>query len=328
MKYAFSSPLLASMEHKPRAIQRAYASFNESLGVEQTQLRQQITRTPFLAIPGVGSNLNRMTRIVSVKSFATFKRLQTEAGMLEADNTDLDDENEALYQLCPELEPRVTKNLVFAVIIACLSALQVGYNTGVINVPAQIIKENLLPPTLSQLPGTPTGVFPPPVWNSSAPAPLPSSPCVVDDVQWAMIVSLFCIGGLFGGLSGGYLSDKFGRGKFMLLNNILFISGGVLQAVASSVWVLMLGRFLIGAGCGGVTVVVPLYLGEVSPAQLRGTFGTLYQFTLVSGILIANLLGKPLGTVQGSRLCVCFCEYWWQQQCIYCIRAHRYHNTI
>jgi len=43
-------------------------------------------------------------------------------------------------------------------------------------------------------------------------------------------------------------------------------------------------------------VVVPLYLGELAPAVLRGTVGTLYQLLVVIGIFLANLLGKPLGT--------------------------------
>lgn len=56
--------------------------------------------------------------------------------------------------------------------------------------------------------------------------------------------------------------------------------------------VLMGGRLVSGIACGGATVVVPLYLGEVSPAHLRGMLGTLNQLVMVIGMFGAQLLGE------------------------------------
>eukprot|EP00967_Tisochrysis_lutea_P028207 scaffold32801_cov31-Tisochrysis_lutea.AAC.2 len=65
--------------------------------------------------------------------------------------------------------------------------------------------------------------------------------------------------------------------------------------------VLLAGRLVSGIACGGATVVVPLYLGEVSPAHLRGMLGTMNQLMMVIGMFGAQLLGLPssLGTMGG-----------------------------
>eukprot|EP00823_Brevimastigomonas_motovehiculus_P000314 TRINITY_DN10404_c0_g1_i1.p1 TRINITY_DN10404_c0_g1~~TRINITY_DN10404_c0_g1_i1.p1 ORF type:complete len:630 (-),score=97.86 TRINITY_DN10404_c0_g1_i1:61-1950(-) len=154
-----------------------------------------------------------------------------------------------------------TGPLMLAVFVAMLGSFQFGYNSGVINVPEKIISSEL---GLSQF-------------------------------EWALVVSIFCIGGLLGSYMGGYMADRIGRKSFLLTNNIIFIAAGLLQGLATNIFMLSAGRLLVGIGSGGASVVVPLYLGEISPANLRGALGTFYQLALVIGILISNLLGRPLG---------------------------------
>ena len=120
-------------------------------------------------------------------------------------------------------------------------------------------------------------------------------------LEWSVAVAIFCIGGLLGSLGGGKTADRIGRKNFLIANNTLFIAGGLLEALAGSVAMLSMGRLLIGVGCGGATVVVPMYLGEIAPANLRGSLGTMNQFAMVIGILVANLLGKPLGGTHSWR---------------------------
>jgi len=168
-----------------------------------------------------------------------------------------EDEEEELEMM----QPGFTLALGMAVFTAVLASFQVGYNSGVLNVPQSII--------VSQL--------------------------HLSTIEWSVAVAIFCIGGLIGSMAGGILADEIGRKNFFMTNNGCFIGGGLLQALASGCISLSLGRLLIGIGCGGATVVVPMYLGEISPANLRGSLGTMNQFSMVIGILIANLLGKPLG---------------------------------
>ena len=56
---------------------------------------------------------------------------------------------------------------------------------------------------------------------------------------------------------------------------------------------LILGRFIIGVYCGLTTGFVPMYVGEVSPTELRGALGTLHQLGIVVGILIAQVSTHP-----------------------------------
>lgn len=55
----------------------------------------------------------------------------------------------------------------------------------------------------------------------------------------------------------------------------------------------MLGRFLTGIFCGFFTGILPIYLYEISPQNLRGLIGTMHQFNIVLGILTSNILGLP-----------------------------------
>ena len=60
------------------------------------------------------------------------------------------------------------------------------------------------------------------------------------------------------------------------------------------------GRIIAGLACGASTVVVPIYLGELAPPHLRGTFGVVFQLSSVMALLAAQVLGLPafLGTAQ------------------------------
>lgn len=60
----------------------------------------------------------------------------------------------------------------------------------------------------------------------------------------------------------------------------------------------MVARFLSGIFCGLFTGILPLYLNELSPQNLRGLVGTLNQFGIVLGILVTNIAGVP--TLLGS----------------------------
>merc|ERR1719424_703461 len=67
---------------------------------------------------------------------------------------------------------------------------------------------------------------------------------------------------------------------------------------------LLVGRLLTGVACGGSTVAVPMYLGEMAPAHLRGTLGSAFLLTAVTGMLLAQVLGLPplLGSDDRWRL--------------------------
>jgi len=61
------------------------------------------------------------------------------------------------------------------------------------------------------------------------------------------------------------------------------------------------GRFFVGVAAGVSSVVVPMYIGEITPANLRGAFGTMFQLCLTIGISFSQLLGLSLSNVPGWR---------------------------
>ena len=82
----------------------------------------------------------------------------------------------------------------------------------------------------------------------------------------------------------------------MLMMNLLAFVSAVLMGfskLGKSFEMLILGRFIIGVYCGLTTGFVPMYVGEVSPTELRGALGTLHQLGIVVGILIAQVSTHP-----------------------------------
>lgn len=70
------------------------------------------------------------------------------------------------------------------------------------------------------------------------------------------------------------LFHRFGRKGGLLLNNILVIVASIFEGAAKSAGsyeMLIVGRFLIGINCGLNAGLVPMYLAEISPLNLRGS---------------------------------------------------------
>ena len=99
------------------------------------------------------------------------------------------------------------------------------------------------------------------------------------------------------------LSTLFRKGG-LLLNNIIGIIGALAMGSAKfvkSYEMLIAGRFLIGVNCGLNTSLVPMYISELSPINLRGGLGTINQLAVTVGLLISQILGIEhlLGTDEG-----------------------------
>lgn len=81
----------------------------------------------------------------------------------------------------------------------------------------------------------------------------------------------------------------------------LFIVGGLIQSMAPSLMVVTIARAVIGLSSGASTVLVPMYLGELAPPNLRGVIGTMTQFALVVGILFVDIVGFALANEKEWR---------------------------
>lgn len=122
-------------------------------------------------------------------------------------------------------------------------------------------------------------------------------------MMWSITVSIFAIGGMIGGLLSGYLADKIGRKGALLINNIFaFVAAAfmTLSKFAGVYYMVIIGRLIIGFSCGLSSGLVPMYLTEISPINLRGSLGSVHQLLVTIAILVAQILGLPslLGNAQ------------------------------
>lgn len=115
-----------------------------------------------------------------------------------------------------------------------------------------------------------------------------------------LIVSSVLFGAMFGSLSSGRLTDRFGRRKLMLLISLFFIVGTLIASLANSVYGILFGRLFIGFAIGMGSYTAPLYIAEVSPYEMRGGLVSLNQLAITLGILSSYLINYTFTSIDGS----------------------------
>ncbi|XP_037079932.1 glucose transporter type 1-like isoform X2 [Pollicipes pollicipes] len=196
-------------------------------------------------------------------------------------------EEEQRRRKARSIDQGLTLFLVSAIFSAVLGMFQFGYNTGVINAPQHIIED-----------------FIKNVWRTRYGTTIQSSTL---DFVWSVAVSIFAIGGMVGGFSGAYIANRFGRKGGLLLNDLVGIVGAGLMGLShlsSSFEMLIIGRLVIGYNCGLSTSLVPMYVSEIAPVNLRGGVGIVNQLAVTIGLLLSQVLGltQLLGTDDGWPL--------------------------
>ena len=116
-----------------------------------------------------------------------------------------------------------------------------------------------------------------------------------------IIVSFLLVGAVVGALSGGPLSDRVGRRPTTLLAAVIFGVGALAVAFAPSVGFIIFGRFLLGLGVGLASMIVPLYIAEIAPADRRGALVSLNQLMITIGILLSYIVGVIFAPIEGWR---------------------------
>ncbi|XP_048230106.1 plastidic glucose transporter 4 [Ricinus communis] len=161
--------------------------------------------------------------------------------------------------------------------VACLGAILFGYHLAVVNGALEYLAKDL-------------GV-------------------AENTVLQGWIVSTLLAGATVGSFTGGALADKFGRTRTFQLDAIPLIIGAFLTTTAQNVQTMIIGRLLAGIGIGISSAIVPLYISEISPTEIRGALGSVNQLFICIGILLALVAGLPLA---GNPI-------WWRT--MFCIAA-------
>jgi len=111
----------------------------------------------------------------------------------------------------------------------------------------------------------------------------------LSSIMQGWVVSSIILGCGAGALVAGRLSDPFGRKNLLIACAALFAISGIGTGIADSIYTLIFFRIFGGVAVGIAAILSPMYIAEISPANIRGRLVTLYQLAIVCGILLAFL---------------------------------------
>ncbi|KDP25511.1 hypothetical protein JCGZ_20667 [Jatropha curcas] len=114
--------------------------------------------------------------------------------------------------------------------------------------------------------------------------------CKYDNQILTLFTSSLYLAALFSSVCAGTITRLLGRRVSMFFGGLLFAVGAVFNGFAIKVWMLIVGRLLLGFGIGFANQSVPIYLSEVAPYKYRGSLNMMFQLSITIGILVANLL--------------------------------------
>ncbi|GMP60626.1 hypothetical protein CsSME_00023406 [Camellia sinensis var. sinensis] len=109
--------------------------------------------------------------------------------------------------------------------------------------------------------------------------------------EYSVFGSIMTVGAMLGAVMSGKLADLFGRRGTLGFSDIFCIIGWLAIALSERAWCLDLGRLSLGYGIGLLSYVVPVYIAEITPRDIRGTFTTAHQFLDCCGVSIMYLIG-------------------------------------
>ncbi|CEF86811.1 hypothetical protein FGSG_04700 [Fusarium graminearum PH-1] len=117
-------------------------------------------------------------------------------------------------------------------------------------------------------------------------------PEVSDDAPGAgfkkgLMTAMITLGAFIGAINQGWIADWISRKRSLMVAVVIFTVGSTLQTAAINYAMLVVGRFIGGIGIGQLSMVVPLYISEISPPEIRGSLLVFEQLSIVIGIVVA-----------------------------------------
>ncbi|KAK8980022.1 hypothetical protein V6N11_061242 [Hibiscus sabdariffa] len=205
------------------------------------------------------------------EAFSTYKRMPSRDRSTIVDDVE---ENSALLQNSMAMETTNPSWLLSFphVVVATITSLLFGYHLGVVNEPLESISIDL---------------------GFSG-----------NTLAEGLVVST-CLGGAFiGSLFSGWIADGVGRRRAFQLCALPMVIGAATSATTKTLAGMLIGRFLVGTGMGLGPPVASLYVAEVSPASLRGTYGSFIQIATCLGLMGVLFIGIPVKEIAGWwRVC-------------------------
>ncbi|ANE02925.1 sugar porter family MFS transporter [Corynebacterium crudilactis] len=177
------------------------------------------------------------------------------------------DKPEKTKKLPPLTEGPYRKRLFYVALVATFGGLLFGYDTGVIN--------GALNPMARELGLT--------------------------AFTEGVVTSSLLFGAAAGAMIFGRISDNWGRRKTIISLAVAFFFGTMICVFAPSFAVMVVGRVLLGLAVGGASTVVPVYLAELAPFEIRGSLAGRNELMIVVGQLAAFIINAVIGNVFGHH---------------------------
>src|SRR4051812_41523349 len=154
-------------------------------------------------------------------------------------------------------------------IVGCLGGLLFGYDTGVAN---------------------------------GAEGPMQTE-LGLTDLQVGIVISSLVFAAAVGALIGGKISDAIGRRTTIIVLAVLFFVGVLVAVFSPNFAILVVGRIILGLAVGGASTVVPVFLAELAPFEIRGSITGRNELAIVLGqftaFVVNYILFATLGHIPG-----------------------------
>ncbi|PSS01910.1 Sugar transport protein [Actinidia chinensis var. chinensis] len=173
-------------------------------------------------------------------------------------------------------EYRITGYFIFSCIVAALGGSLFGYDLGVsggVTSMDDFLKE-----------------FFPKVYRRKHAHLKETDYCKYDSQILTLFTSSLYFAALVSTFAASTVTRQKGRRASILVGSVSFFLGGLVNAFAKNIAMLIIGRVFLGFGIGFGNQAVPLYLSEMAPAKIRGAVNQLFQLTTCLGILVANFI--------------------------------------
>lgn len=109
------------------------------------------------------------------------------------------------------------------------------------------------------------------------------------EFELGWVVAIFELGAVAGTFLAGWLAEKYGRKKSLLLAAFSFLITTAGIALSRNAFDLSAWRFFQGVGVGAVSVLSPMYIAEIAPAKIRGKLVSVNQLSIIIGFILATV---------------------------------------
>lgn len=112
--------------------------------------------------------------------------------------------------------------------------------------------------------------------------------------EFSLFGSILTFGAMIGAITSGPIADYIGRKGAMRMSSAFCVAGWLAIYFAQRALSLDFGRLATGYGMGVFSYVVPVFIAEIAPRDLRGALTTINQLMICCGVSVAFIIGTML----------------------------------